>query len=98
MEGGFGLTQPLTGPSTEPMKVDHVEGLHEGSLIHTWKGEEQLAIEGSRVAEITNAERLSRETSTIAGNNKQERQENGMENETGKVGLVGCEKVENNMG
>ena len=98
MEGGYALTRSLTGPSTEPMRVDHVEGLQEGSLMHTGKGEEQLAIESSRVAEITDAERLSREMSTVAGNNKQERRENGMENETGKVGLVGRKEVENDMG
>ena len=55
LEGGYGLTRSLTGPSTEPMRVDHVEGLQEGSLMHTGKGEEQLATEGSRVAEITDA-------------------------------------------
>ena len=36
--------------------------------------------------------------STVAGKNKQERRENGMENETGKMGLVGHEEVENDMG
>ncbi|KAK9217754.1 hypothetical protein WN943_006382 [Citrus x changshan-huyou] len=70
LEGGSGLTRYLTGPSTEPMRVDHVEGLQEGSLMHTGK----------------------------VGNNKQERRENRMENETGKVGLVGREEVENDMG
>ena len=66
--------------------------------MHTRNGEEQLAIGGSRVTEITDAERLFREMSTIAVNNKQERRENGTKNETGKVGLVGREEMENDMG
>ena len=36
--------------------------------------------------------------STVAGNNKQERRENEMENKTGKVGLIGREEVENDIG
>ena len=66
--------------------------------MHTGKGEGQLAIGGNRVAEITDGERLSREMSTVAVNNKQERWENGTENETGKMGLVGRKEMKNDMG
>ncbi|KAK9214586.1 hypothetical protein WN944_006579 [Citrus x changshan-huyou] len=95
---GFGATQRQDDNSTWPIKISHVEGLAEGSLMKQGMADKQQTIGCSNVAEIADGELMFRDMSILAGNNEKKERENAMEIEKKNTDLMGLNTQGDDLG